>query len=86
MTDKKLLSRLASLTPEQREALLKQLKKKKEQGAEPRKDAITPFQRQGNDRIAMSYAQQRLWFIDQLQSGSASYNISAALRKGRAGC
>ena len=80
MTDKKLLSRLASLTPEQREALLKQLKKKKEQGAEPRKDAITPFQRQGNDRIAMSYAQQRLWFIDQLQSGSASYNISAALR------
>ena len=80
MTDKKLLSRLASLTPEQREALLKQLKKKKDQGAEPRKDAITPFQRQGNDRIAMSYAQQRLWFIDQLQSGSSSYNISAALR------
>ncbi|RLT97983.1 non-ribosomal peptide synthetase [Ketobacter sp.] len=80
MTDKKLLSRLASLTPEQREALLKQLKKKKDQGAEPRKDAITRFQRQGNDRVAMSYAQQRLWFIDQLQSGSSSYNISAALR------
>jgi len=80
MTDKKLLSRLASLTPEQREALLKQLKKKKSEGAEPRKDTITPFERRGNDRVAMSYAQQRLWFIDQLQSGSASYNISAALR------
>jgi len=79
MTDKKLLSRLASLTPEQREALLKQLQKKKTQGAEPRKDAIVAVQRDSN-RIAMSYAQQRLWFIDQLQSGSASYNISAALR------
>ena len=32
MTDKKLLSRLASLTPEQREALLKQLKKKRING------------------------------------------------------
>ena len=80
MTDKKLLSRLASLSPDQREALLKQLKKKKTQGAEPRKDTISTFSRSGNDRVAMSYAQQRLWFIDQLQSGSASYNISAALR------
>lgn len=79
MTDKKLLERLASLSPEQREALLKQLRKKKNQGAEPRKDSIQPYSRESN-RLAMSYAQQRLWFIDQLQSGSASYNISAALR------
>ncbi|MGB3623400.1 MAG: condensation domain-containing protein, partial [Ketobacter sp.] len=79
MTDKKLLDRLASLSPEQREALLKQLQKKKSQGAEPRKDAIQRYARDTN-RLAMSYAQQRLWFIDQLQSGSASYNISAALR------
>src|SRR3990167_41219 len=79
MTDKKLLNRLASLSPEQREALLKQLQKKKSQGAEPRKDAIQVYPRD-NNRLSMSYAQQRLWFIDQLQSGSASYNISAALR------
>ncbi len=79
MTDKKLLSRLASLTPEQREALLKQLQKKKNQGAEPNRDVIRPFPRDTN-RLAMSYAQQRLWFIDQLQSGNSSYNISAALR------
>lgn len=79
MTDKKLLNRLASLSPEQREALLKQLQKKKSQGAEPKKDTIQPYPRDTN-RMAMSYAQQRLWFIDQLQSGSASYNISAGIR------
>jgi amino acid adenylation domain-containing protein/non-ribosomal peptide synthase protein (TIGR01720 family) len=79
MTDKKLLNRLASLSPEQREALLKQLQKKKTQGSEPRKDGIQVYPRD-HQHLPMSYAQQRLWFIDQLQSGSASYNISAALR------
>ena len=32
------------------------------------------------DRIPLSYAQQRMWFINQFEPGTATYNIPALLR------
>ena len=40
--------------------------------------AITPTPRTG--QLPVSYVQERLWFLDQLNPGSAAYNVPTALR------
>lgn len=68
--------RLAQLTPQQRAALLGELRANREP-------------RQGSDRIAaagrdeplpLSSVQQSLWFLDQWSDGLAFYNTPLALR------
>jgi amino acid adenylation domain-containing protein len=66
-----LTERIAGLSPERRELLTRLLQK---QGVTtsrlpiaPRKGAAAP--------MPLSFAQQRLWFLDQLEPGSSFYNI-----------
>ncbi|MGW7594485.1 condensation domain-containing protein, partial [Streptomyces rubiginosohelvolus] len=61
---------LTSLTPEQKRALLAERLRRRNGPPPPARER----------RFSASFPQQRMWFLDQLNPGSAAYNIPAAVR------
>ncbi|MEM6445774.1 MAG: amino acid adenylation domain-containing protein, partial [Cyanobacteria bacterium P01_D01_bin.123] len=72
-----LSARLANLSPEKRQLLMQRLQSGKSSEAAQQRQ-IQP-QRPLPDFVPLSFNQQRLWFLDKLQPGSASYNTPIAI-------
>ncbi|MBL0387092.1 hypothetical protein JJB07_10560 [Tumebacillus sp. ITR2] len=74
----KLLARLASLSPKQRELLEKQLLKKQQTADEG--SVSIPTVSRDRDEYELSYTQTRMWWADQLEPGNAAYIIPVGVR------
>ena len=76
MTD--LLDRLAGLSPEKRRLLELRMRTRmaKPEDAAPELKA----ERRAGETFPLSFAQQRLWLLDRMHPGSATYNVPAPTR------
>ena len=68
--------RIARLSPEKRVLLERRLM---EEGGAADEGAPIPRRKTG-DRCPLSFAQERLWFLDQLEPDSPAYNVPRAFR------
>ena len=66
-------SRVASLSPQERASLVMQLKRKARR-TENGVDNVITRRDEGFD-APLSFAQQRLWFLQQLDPGNAAYHL-----------
>ncbi len=61
-------------------ALLAKRVEQTESGAVETGPVLRPVARKEDDALPLSFAQQRMWFIDQLEPNSSAYNMSLAVR------
>lgn len=69
--------RFASLSPEKRKLLLRQLGGQNT-ASESDSQPIQPYPRD-TDTFPISFSQERLWFLDQLDPGNYAYNMPGAI-------
>jgi amino acid adenylation domain-containing protein/non-ribosomal peptide synthase protein (TIGR01720 family) len=74
--------RIAGLSPRKREILEQALSRRglELRSAVPQQDSVSIPRRASDDALPLSFAQQRIWFLDQFAPGSPFYNVDNALR------
>ncbi|MBJ6765037.1 amino acid adenylation domain-containing protein, partial [Myxococcaceae bacterium JPH2] len=73
-----LSKRIANLSPEKRAELLKKVAAQKAAAGNTARGTIAIQDR--SRPLPLSFAQQRLWFVDQLEPGTSLYNVPMAVR------